>query len=198
MTTSTSKSFKTFAAGLLAALAIGATPAFACTDTEDCTWTAPTGETLLGKSPLFGKGSWVATLTDSETGALDILQYRINYGGGVTSAWTTVFDSTDAVGSFETIINSGKDIVFRLVSNAQDPSLTKTFGDNGSHVFWTALGNNTYKMYWEDWTIPKTGPGCADFNDLEVRIAMVPEPGEWALLLVGIGMVGYMRRRRQR
>lgn len=193
MTTSINTSLKTFGAGLLAALALATSPASACTDQEDCVWTAPKGETLLDKSPVFAKGTWIATLTSVETGALDILQYKVKGSG-----WTDLFDSTDAAGSFAAIVNGGKDIVFRLISNDQNPGIRQVFGDNGVHVFWTSLGNNTYKMYWEDWTIPKTGPGCADFNDLEVRIAMVPEPGEWAMLLAGIGMVGWMRRRRQR
>ena len=194
MTTAFSTSFKTFGAGLLAALAMAAAPAQACTDKEDCVWTAPTGETLLDDSPVFAKGSWIATLISSDTGALDILQYKIKGSG---NTWNNLFDSNMADGTFQTIVNGGKDIVFRMISNAGTP-LETTYGDNGTHVFWTALGNNTYRMYWEDWSIPKTGPGCADFNDLEVRIAMVPEPGEWAMLLAGIGMVGWMRRRRQR
>lgn len=40
--------------------------------------------------------------------------------------------------------------------------------------------------------------GDADFDDMVVRVTAVPEPGTYAMLLAGLGLLGYMARRRMR
>jgi hypothetical protein len=53
-----------------------------------------------------------------------------------------------------------------------------------------------YKFYWED----GAWPGCAGYNDLVFKVALapVPEPGEWAMMLAGMGLLGVVIRRRRK
>ena len=63
---------------------------------------------------------------------------------------------------------------------------------NGSSGFTPPLGAGTYAVWVQD-----TGAGATPYGfDFQVTAA-VPEPQAWALLLAGLGVLGFIRRRHQ-
>jgi hypothetical protein len=173
-------SMKNLIASLVIALGFASAPVWACF-APPCVWQAPKGEDVLNGSPVLGAGTWQATLLSAspDSGGVDRLFYVISGGKK-----TLLFESGRSSGPVA--ITSSGDVSFFLKFDGIK------YSDDSQHAHWTSLGLNTYRLYWEDGKLGK----CPDYTDMVVQIAQVPEPGEWAMMLAGLSLLGVVRRRR--
>lgn len=64
-------------------------------------------------------------------------------------------------------------------------------GDPVTEIY---LGNPFLEEGFQDWHVNFGGMAVGD--QFTLSVAVVPEPGEWALMLAGLGLVGFAARRR--
>jgi len=67
---------------------------------------------------------------------------------------------------------------------------------NGNTVFGTE-GNGTVQFIGTFTSISWTNPVAENYYGFNVGVAAVPEPAEYGMLLIGLGAVGFMARRRR-
>lgn len=122
-------------------------------------------------------------------------------GGSASTVGATltqkVFDtgSTNLDFSFGTLVPTGDSVVLSNSdgNTSPDASYAIVAGDG----IQTTQGSFQYILHFDDPGMNVNGD--SDFDDLlvGVNISPIPEPETYALLLAGLGMMGYMARRRR-
>lgn len=142
---------------------------------------------------LAGDNLRLDTLVTSQTGALlQTLNFSVGAGVGSFSG-QAAWEVGTATGTGPRLIGVNLD-VFNNTTNALVASDTGVVVANGfatSTFASTVLGPGTYRLV-------ATGTGVRDSSlDVTLSFAPVPEPGSVALMLAGLGVVGFMARRRR-
>jgi len=119
----------------------------------------------------------------------------------------TLIDSGNPISSALDLglFSSGTEIIFDLyVNNTQQTFFSGDASRNVDGVVHagidtTFFGNNTVAIGFEDLLLKNTDN---DYNDVvfkvsNVSVSAVPEPSTYALMLAGLGLVGFMARRRK-
>lgn len=134
------------------------------------------------------------TLVTGQTGAL-LQTITFTVGASVISlGGQAVWEIDTAAGTGPRLTGVNIDI-FNNATNAlvTSDSFTGTLGGFAVSTFSSAIGPGVYRMV-------ATGTGVRDsVLDATLTFAgVVPEPGTYALMLAGLGVVGLMARRRRR
>lgn len=138
------------------------------TNTETLTTTASNGQARF----------------ESTDGSLDMARIFLTAGGTFTSAEFNLFNALGSTSSVSIIVN-GVAQSFALGNGQNFFGIQATGGDRISTI---AFDTN--------------GTGVADLRQLRVggvsTVAAVPEPGTWAMMLLGFGGIGVAMRRSRR
>jgi hypothetical protein len=143
-------------------------------------WTSATGVTT--PSSIFsGAGDLMALLTKGSNGNLVLSQF----GGSALGAGYTLFydlTSTPATGNWYKV---------RYTTATGSPSWTDLVsqtnsGDSGSVAIPTGTTGLEFTLH--------RGAGTPS---VAFDVSPVPEPGEWAMMLAGFGLIGFMVKRRR-
>ena len=123
---------------------------------------------------------------ESTDGSLDTASIFLTGGQTFTSAEFNLFNALGATSSVLISFNGGEAQSFDLA--------------NGENFFgFLATGGDTFSTI----SFDTNGTGVVDLRQLRVggiqgAVAAVPEPGTWAMMLVGFGAVGASMRRNRR
>lgn len=118
-------------------------------------------------------------------------QLTVQYGFGATYAGVTTWNTAGASFDFTSVVNT-------TTAAAVDGNVAGRVSGLGGTVATTWAAGDTLWVRWTD--IDNTGSdhGLAIDNvSLTVTAAAVPEPGTYAMLLAGLGAVGFIARRRR-
>ncbi len=156
-------------------------------------------EIVGGKLYVAETGNVTATFLGSDAGYTDVIYFN-NAGfntlmfNGKTTAIGTVFN----LGSFA----RGTELSFRMhVTNTGNSFYTGPASNNFDNVIHAhaSLDNNSSAVLgFED----LQGGGDRDYNDIQMRVTnvsnvpAVPEPETWGMMLGGLGLLGFMARRK--
>lgn len=152
---------------------------------------------LGGKLFVADTGNVTVTFLGSDAGYTDVLFFDPfgrnlqMFNGHATPVGTTL-----NLGSF----TKGTELTFRMhVNNTGHDFYTGPASanfDNVLHAKATLDDNKSAVLGFED----IQGGGDRDYNDIQFRVtnvAAVPEPTTWAMMLGGLGLMGFMARRRK-
>ena len=152
---------------------------------------------LGGKLYAAQTGHVTAEFLGSDAGYTDILIFdpqnhnRTLFNGHATAVGTTIDLGTFAAGT---------ELKFQLhVNNTGDNFFTGPASANFDNVFHASAlldSNHRAVVGFED----LRGGGDRDYNDLQFRVtnvSAVPEPSTWGMLVGGMGLLGFMARRRK-
>lgn len=128
------------------------------------------------------------------TGAVGALSQTITFSlaSGVASlTGQAVWEISTATGTAPRLIGVNIDIFDASNTLVTSDTVAGTLGGFAVSTFASAIGPGTYRMV-------ATGTGVRDSSlDVSLSFAPVPEPGQWALMVVGLGAIGaFVRRRR--
>ena len=145
-------------------------------------------------NPLLGGDNLhLNTYVSTEVGAL-LQTITFTLGADVTSlTGQAVWEIGTATGTGPRLIGVNIDI-FNAATNVLVTSDTfaGTLGGFAVSTFASAIGPGTYRMV-------ATGTGVRD-SSLDVTLSFVgavPEPGTYAMMLAGVGLIGLLARRRR-
>jgi hypothetical protein len=168
------------------------------TDVSTNNWYEFTVDTLTSTS---GGTEWI----DYTNGSALNFNFTINAGyvGSLTVVDTgfagdtfNVFNGTTLLGNTSTVPVVAYDPLLQGITNA-DAALADSSFSRGTFV----LGAGTYSINGALLQSVLDAPGGAPLNatigDLRLTVAAVPEPEAFALLLAGLGLVGFVTRRRK-
>lgn len=131
---------------------------------------------------------------------LNIIQSNRTYCAGCNGSFNLFFDST-TFGTADGVQAVGFDAPFNQGFDA-----LVTFGDNSAQLFALTVGNvNSFFGLTSDKLIKSIafGPGGQRTNSVSFVLDnltignAVPEPATWAMMILGLGMVGAAARRRR-
>jgi hypothetical protein len=121
--------------------------------------------------------------------------YQVSFAGAVFQNYTS------SIGETQTILNVASPAVFTLTVDINANGIV----DSNDYTLSTAVDFNQVKLIneqgstfilgFEDILLPD---GDKDYNDMVFRVTVVPEPSTYALMLGGLGVAGWMARRRKR
>jgi hypothetical protein len=151
-------------------------------------------------------GGYATTLwgSDSTSGTHKIVNVAGNqfmqFGGG-DSAYTAFSIATD--GDYQLSFDFEGSGFFAIYDQTQShyatPGLLMLDGQGTESGTLTAIGGTSYKLYFG-----AIGAGLPDHvgslnidNVMLTAVTPVPEPGSYAMLVAGLGVLGFMGRRRQ-
>lgn len=170
-----------------------------------------------GSMTVAHAGTTVDGVTFSTSYAGNVLTVEIDaagHTGGWASATTIGALEVKDVGNFDSVLMSGPGAAsgWNLVANELNANGCAGGGQGGRNA--CAFGRHVgltddmvFKFTFSGGTIDLTNPHLkvAFYNGdgtkkvgslLSVNVAAVPEPGQYAMLLAGLGVVGLLRRRR--
>ncbi len=141
------------------------------------TFTTQSADTAFSTRPLFDLGTYSVITTGSPTPTA-----TLTFGAGVTS-YTFLWGSPDALNSLFVDAVSGPDATF-----------------TGNDAFAGANGNNANTRLFT--VSSTTGLSSLTFSTGQIafevaQVSAIPEPQTYALLLAGLGAVGFVARRRK-
>ena len=137
----------------------------------------------LNADVLTSTGSQGQARFEATDGSLDTANIFLTNGGTFTTAEFNLFSALTGTSSVQISVNGGAAQTFSIGNGQNFFGITATGGDTISSI---AFNTN--------------GAGVADLRQLRVSgiTAAVPEPGTWALMLLGFGAIGTALRRRPR
>jgi len=145
-------------------------------------------------SPLLASGSINADRRDGTTGVLDIFVTSTDIADAVSedflSGFTTNFLTQGWTVQLRTYVSAANELwTGQLIGD-------HTFTDiaDASAYGAAAVGQGLYSVT-HRYTITANGAGSADST---ITVAAVPEPGAWALMIMGLGGAGAMLRSRRK
>jgi hypothetical protein len=138
----------------------------------------------------------VLRLNTLVTGAVGALLQSVTFSiaSGVASlGGQAVWEISTATGTAPRLIGVNIDIFDSSNTIVTSDTIAGTLGGFAVSTFASSIGPGTYRMV-------ATGTGVRD-SSLDVTLAFsavpVPEPGQWALMVAGLGAIGaFVRRRR--
>jgi hypothetical protein len=154
------------------------------------TWaTASTPVTLTSTGPNQWSGSFAAAASGTNSFTLDLSSL---------SGWNNI--SLSAIISANFSGGSGYDVTaVSFDGNAFTPTLNLSLpGGVGADVWTYSAGNLSASVHALDITGTLVGGSVGFTGSLNITAQPVPEPETYALLLAGLGVVGWVARRRSR
>jgi hypothetical protein len=184
---------------------------FTVTDTGGCgaTGCVPIGATGFISGGVGSTGQAPNLLLTP--GSNGIGEFRFTYLGNgdavdistFTVDGNTITTHTTPVGTSFTIdVTAPTDVAFTYTNTTTGQSISDSAvgpNQNLAYGLFTYTGSNAsgpYQAYIGLTDLPY--PGDHDFQDLGIGVAAVPEPGTWALMVLGFGALGLAGWRRQR
>ena len=154
-------------------------------------------EILGGKLYVADTGNVTVSFLGSDAGYTDVLFFDpAGRNQQMFVGHSTPIGTSINLGTF----TKGTELKFRMhVNNTGNDFYTGPASANFDNVFHAkaTLDNNKSAIIgFED----LQGGGDRDYNDIEFRItnvSAVPEPTTWGMLLGGLGLMGFMARRKQ-
>jgi hypothetical protein len=106
----------------------------------------------------------------------------------------------DALGAVKVVTNATSPLEFILkvdkFGDGSDVSyISSTIDADHEQIKLLSVGDGSFILGFEDIRLPD---GDKDYNDMVFRVTVVPEPSTYALMLGGLGVAGWMARRRKR
>lgn len=186
------KRLTTMAAFAAAAAAAPAAHA-GITITPGCTATCPGAQFFVSGNPasgqvsaFYGRTAVPATASDTDTVSFTILQDGL--GSGDVTSISTALNALGDLDLLSVVFNNG---VSNFIVPIGGPDGAEGGALNNIPIFNGVL--NTLKITYKSYGNGKYS-GTLDF----VPTAGVPEPATWALMMLGMGAVGFAMRRRRK
>jgi|GEM_PF-3346691 len=161
--------------------------------------TGPSGDTLVGRQQAIGG---IYTLTSAGGNVYNLtLMTDIDYGTNTLKAQNATGSSVyfDAVATalqinFDTHTISWSDVTVNNINNTIGSTALTDLGTSSTYAFTTftfeALGTES------TWLSGTTGSYNARYYSKLEGFAAAPEPAEWMLMFIGLGMLGFYLQRR--
>ena len=168
----------------------------------DVLLTTTDGGALVGASAqdLEGNGLWGARVGATPTGSGNFLTataaLNFNFGAdGPQARVGAFFNVNQPIGGpkTNTITLTALDDLL-VVLETLSFTIDTGFDSNNEGLF---LGFQRTSADISNLRVAFSGGGSLVMDDLHLSMAAIPEPGSFALLVSGLGLVGWMRRRRQ-
>lgn len=169
---------KTIFGALLAAATVAA-PAHATTYTYVGSWSVASGPNWTTNPAVY-----------SGVGAAALL-----FGGSPANYVTSTVDSNPANINFKTWLDGWGD-PFTYAQSGSPASDTYSLDTGGTGYNSNPGYQSSYSAYVEDHFNPAFYTGPAFINYAFLVSGAVPEPATWAMMLVGMGAIGFAMRRR--
>ncbi len=155
---------------------------------------------LGGKLFVADNGPVTVTFLGSDAGYTDVVFFELGNGQSqqLFNGHASPVGQTISLGN----IAAGTELTFRMhVNNTGDNFFTGPASANSDNVIHASADLDNQKravLGFED----LRGGGDRDYNDIQLRVtnvaaAPVPEPETWGLMLGGLGLLGFMSRRKK-
>ena len=177
--------FKLAPLALVAAVALASTAHAA---TQTVSFNTLVASATVAAPLAFGDNLVMNTLVTASTGALT-QTITFTVASGVNAfVGDAVWQTSTATGTGPRLTGVNVDIFNSANALVASDNFLGTLGGFAVSSFASAITPGTYRLV-------ATGTGVRD-SVLDVSLSFVPEPGTYVLMLAGLGMVGFMARRR--
>jgi len=147
----------------------------------------------IGSDLLANKGNFTQTTDGTTLMALS--------GNGPTSALITADGMAFLAGTLDISMSNWDDAVGKTFTLVQWGGRIGTFEEfllNGVDIWQAGTAWTFDDMLIDSWLVSGSVSYVGNTLTLTITDAVIPEPGVWALMLGGVGVLGYLQRRRNR